>query len=310
MLDGEIPAFLEVAGREAIQQAYLRCSERLHHDPSGALTSARSLIEETCHYALVIQGIHYEKKDDLPKLIKRTADSLSLDAAKATNTTYKRIAGAITTLVQAVGELRNQSGDAHGSAAMHSRLEPQAKLAVATALSIAEFLLASVDAFVVQTHRQTTGGEAILKFDKSTVWRLVDHSQNAKKILKSFGEKRGKRCLWLVGDSGIYLMSNGAPPILENGKVVPVARAKGQRRLVAYAEGCGPNDELDSWWPIHKLIAEGSDFSLSIPLEFFIRALEASEKYIIIVGTEEGVLVVGDLEYEVPARLSSPSPRT
>jgi hypothetical protein len=45
------------------------------------------------------------------------------------------------------------------------------------------------------------------------------------------GEKSG---IWLVGDEGVYIMSNGK-------------LAEGQRALVIYAEQCHPKSDTD-WW--------------------------------------------------------------
>jgi hypothetical protein len=52
-----------------------------------------------------------------------------------------------------------------------------------------------------------------------------------------------------VGDSGVYLMSNGDPPLLHNGKTAKVSNAKGIPRLTAHAEGSDWMDEVDNWWP-------------------------------------------------------------
>lgn len=295
------PKSLDRLGREGIKRAYVKCIERLPLDAPGALTSARTLLEEACHYSLDILSIPYSHADDLPKIFRRTAEALSIDPQSSTAQTNKKIAGAIHTLVQSVGELRNQAGDAHGSKLGSASLVSQATLAVELALSITDFLLSSVDGYIAATKRKTASGEAILKFDKSAVWRLVDHSQNAKKSIRSFGEKRAKRCLWLVGDSGIYLMSNGLPPMLEDGRVVTLAKANGKRRFVAYAEGCGPDDDLDHWWSVHGLVAEGSDFSLGIPLSFFRRALDLARTNIVVVGSENGVHILSDGEFaELP----------
>jgi hypothetical protein len=44
------------------------------------------------------------------------------------------------------------------------------------------------------------------------VWRLIDHATNSPKSVAYYDEDVG-RCLMLVGDAGIYLMSNSEPPI-------------------------------------------------------------------------------------------------
>lgn len=62
--------------------------------------------------------------------------------------------------------------------------------------------------------------------------------------------------LWLVGDADLYLMSNGKPPLLQDGKIVSVEEAVSTRRLCAFAEGCGPLNEVDEWWPVRTAMRE------------------------------------------------------
>ncbi|MFL5285805.1 MAG: hypothetical protein ACJ8AW_33720, partial [Rhodopila sp.] len=71
-------------------------------------------------------------------------------------------------------------------------------------------------------------------------------------------------------------------------------------RLVAYAEGCAPGDEVGNWWPIHNAIARGNDFSETISLEIIRRALGVAEGQIVIVAGEESYYVLSDTEYDCP----------
>lgn len=301
---------LKRANQEGVERAYKKCMSRLPHDPAGALTSARTLLEEVCHYALDVIGVEHDTSGDLPKLYRKAAEGLSISPQSAISHTNKKIASAVHTIVQSVGELRNEAGDSHGRAFGDQSLTAQAKMAVDLALAVANFILASIDTFEASTRRSTPDGNAILKFDKATVWRLVDHSQNSRSSLRSYGEKRAKRSLWLVGDAGIYLMSNGSPPIMGDGRVKNPEKAGNKLRLVAYAEGCGPDDQIDNWWGVHGLVADGSDFSLPIPISYFRNALENASSDIIVVGSEDGVYVYGDREYaelcEFPVRQREP----
>ena len=102
----------------------------------------------------------------------------------------------------------------------------------------------------------------------------------------------------LVGDAGIYLMSNGDPPIFHDGTLI---REKGNERkphLIAEAEGCDAFAEFEAWWPIHNAIDDGSDFSVPIPVEEVRRALLTSHLTIVIVADTEGYEVMSDVEFE------------
>jgi len=51
-----------------------------------------------------------------------------------------------------------------------------------------------------------------LHFDKEAVDRILEHSRNAETNNSLYGEPDTERAgLWIVGDEGVYLMSNGSP---------------------------------------------------------------------------------------------------
>ena len=87
------------------------------------------------------------------------------------------------------------------------------------------------------------------------------------------GEKPG---LWLVGDQGVYIMSNGK-------------LAEGQRPLVIYAEQCHPKSDID--WRDYKRRHFGADDGIEfieaervIPL--FDRNMRATHLNIALTETE------------------------
>lgn len=57
-----------------------------------------------------------------------------------------------------------------------------------------------------------------LHFTRSAVQRLLAHSQAAANhrpsYVERFGDVQPKAGLWLIGDQGVYLMSNGDPPLI------------------------------------------------------------------------------------------------
>jgi len=290
---------LDTPQRARIAKECKKAGDRLKDDPDGAITSARTLLETVCKYILDGHGQPYAADGDLPKLYGQVADALGLSAAKTTSDINKRFFGSIHTIIQAVGELRNRVGDAHGrgGAELHVS-QSQAELAVSLSEAMMNFLLAAFDAHVEIAHRLASDGQAILKFDVAMVWRLVDHARNAPEFASSIDDEGGPSpALWLVGDAGIYLMSNGKPPILHDGKVVSMEKAGFQKRLCAYAEGCGPENEVDEWWPVHMAIEGGDDFSRTLPVDLIRSGLEKAKRSIVILASPSGTEIFSDTDW-------------
>jgi len=293
-LDGK----LDKDGRARLKREWDKAWARLDSDPEGAVTAARTLLESTCKDVLDTAGIVYSADADLPKLYGEVSSALGIAPSGHISRLHKQFFGATHTIVSSVGEFRNKVGDAHGKG--HQAITPsraQAELAVNLAGAVASFLLSTFESHLTATRRLTVDGEAVLKFDKATVWRLVDHAENSPTHIKAWGEKKTKPALWLVGDSGVYLMSNGNPPLLSNGKISKIGNTVGQPRLTAHAEGCDVTDLVDDWWPIHNAVAGGDDFSQTIPLKLIRRALGISQSHIVIVSSQEEYVVYGDVEF-------------
>jgi Protein of unknown function (DUF3085) len=146
------------------------------------------------------------------------------------------------------------------------------------------------------TERITSEGEAILRFDKALVSRLVIHARNAPASQGPYEEGDAEPALWLVGDAGVYLISNGSPPV-----------RRGRQILTAPAEGCDSQcDPVENWRPIHKLFDDGSDFALEIPLTQVEAALSKARSQIVLVGNGDHYSIYSDAEYERIAGGSAP----
>ena len=285
-----------------LQQEWAKASARLLVDPEGAITSARSLLETACKHVLEMTEVSYDAQADLPKLYSIVSNELGLAASGHISRIYKQFFGATHTVVQSLGELRNKAGDAHGKG--NQDIVPsgaQAELAVHLAGAVAIFLLRTLQEHLTATTRITKEGRAVLAFDKATVWRLVDHAQNAPRHFRSYGQRKIAPGLWLVGDAGIYLMSNGNPPLLQDGRITKEKKTIGLTRLVAYADGCSVDDELEAWWPVHNAIHEGSDFSIPLPIEPIREALERCHTHIVIIPGQESFSVYTDIECDLEA---------
>jgi len=296
---GTVKHLLDTPRRARILAEWKKAVDRLGDDPDGAITSARTLLETVCRYVLDELGVPYAPDGDLPKMHARVADALGISAAKATSDINRRFFGSVHTIVQAVGELRNRIGDAHGRSGIELHASrSQAELAVRLAEAMTKFLLMTFDAHVETAHRLSPDGQAVLKFDTTTVWRLMDHARNAPGHRPAMDDDEGPApALWLVGDAGIYLMSNGSPPILQDGKVATVGQAAEKRRLCAFAEGCGPEAEVDDWRPIHTAIEGGDDFCRTLPVDFVLRALEHARRHVVILASPDGTKILSDVDW-------------
>jgi hypothetical protein len=115
---------------ENIHQYWMKALDRKNQDPSGAITTARSLLESVCKHILDLQNIVYDnKKIELSELYKKAASSLNLHESQHDERIFKAILGGCSAIVNNLGNLRNNLGDAHGTvkgvvkpAARHSEL--------------------------------------------------------------------------------------------------------------------------------------------------------------------------------------------
>lgn len=74
--------------------------------------------------------------------------------------------------------------------------------------------------------------------------------------------------LWLVGDQGIYLMSNGQPPLLRDGT--------GSSHVLAYAREADPVRNQNTWWTTKRFAFGADDGVVFLEAVFVIAMLAAS----------------------------------
>jgi len=135
---------LDAFDTEGVSSAWQKALSRAETDPEGAITAARTLLESICLHILGEDEASNDspKRDDLPKLYKRTSESLNLAPSQHTEQIFKQILGACTQVVEGLGALRNRLGDAHGKGRRPVRVSPRhAHLAVNLAGAVALFLV-------------------------------------------------------------------------------------------------------------------------------------------------------------------------
>lgn len=96
-----------------------------------------------------------------------------------------------------------------------------------------------------------------LIFKASEVRRVVDHSLKAPKqspMFGSGGDPAPVPSIILVHDHGVYLMSNGDPRDLIDGKTC----------FAAYAKGCDPRTD-EAHWETSRTLVGGDDFGETLP---------------------------------------------
>jgi hypothetical protein len=129
-----------------IQEVWRKALDRIHEDPDGAITAARSLLESVCKRILDELGVPYSDKDDLPKLYGTAAKELNLAPSQHTEEVFRKILGGAHAVVDGLANLRNRLGDAHGQGKRSVKpASRHAELAVNMAGSLASFLLATFE---------------------------------------------------------------------------------------------------------------------------------------------------------------------
>jgi hypothetical protein len=131
----------------AVAAAWSKALERRTTDAEGAITAARTLLESVCKTILDDAGEKYDSRDDLPKLYRKAAEILAIAPSNYSDEQIRRILGGATSVVEGIGGLRNQHGDAHGKGRRGYRLSDRhAALAVNMAGTMALFLMQTAEA--------------------------------------------------------------------------------------------------------------------------------------------------------------------
>lgn len=135
-----------LSGEYVTQQINLMESS-IENSPHIAIGIAKELIETCCKSIFEERNEIYDKGWDLTKLMKETTKLLRLTPEdipheiKAANS-IKQILGSLCSVVQGIGEIRNEYGSGHGKDGKFTGLQPRhAKLAVGAASTLAIYLL-------------------------------------------------------------------------------------------------------------------------------------------------------------------------
>ena len=120
--------------------------------------------------------------------------------------------------------------------------------------------------------------KANLTFDKTLLQELINHAKFSTEWSMGYAaDKEPAPALFLVGDEGIYLMSNGKPGLPEDEEAAARQEAGEQffASKVAYAKGCDPKKD-DDYYENKQRIFGGDDGAETLmvsdfePLEGFV----------------------------------------
>ncbi|WP_375268522.1 abortive infection family protein, partial [Phenylobacterium sp.] len=113
-------------------------------DPRGAITLARTLLEDVCKWILTEAGEDFKDADDLPALYRKLAKLLKLAPDDHTEQIFKQLLGSCQQIVELLASLRNKLGDAHSSGPKRAKPLPRhAELAVNLSGTMATFLVST-----------------------------------------------------------------------------------------------------------------------------------------------------------------------
>lgn len=158
--DAAISAALERFEPEQIHARWTAALDRRSVDPAGAITLARTLLEDVCRWLLEELGEEAADNGDLPSLYRRLAKTLKLAPDHHSEQVFKQILGSCQQVVEQLGALRNKLGDAHGGGPRRAKPAARhAELAVNLAGSMATFLFATWEARKANEAAGTPGGE-------------------------------------------------------------------------------------------------------------------------------------------------------
>lgn len=135
-----LAAFDPIHVRSRWQQAM----DRRASDSEGAITLARTLLEDVCKWILHEAREEWRETDDLPALYRKLAKVLKLAPDDHAEQVFKQILGSCQSVVESLGALRNKLGDAHSSGPKRARPLPRhAELAVNLSGAMSSFLVAT-----------------------------------------------------------------------------------------------------------------------------------------------------------------------
>jgi len=141
-LDESVSNVMNASSIDSVLRAWRKALIRRHTDPEGAITSARTLLEDVCKSLLKDLGIKYKDSMDLTSLYRLLTGNLDFCEDKRLDQPLKQLFGGCQNVVKSISTLRNKLGDAHGGKETCGLdLDVLSTLAVNLAGSISAFII-------------------------------------------------------------------------------------------------------------------------------------------------------------------------
>ncbi|TIR50592.1 MAG: hypothetical protein E5X53_18835 [Mesorhizobium sp.] len=142
--DESISAVLAAFNPDIIHSRWQMAMDRRTSDPAGAITLARTLLEDVCKWILHEAGETYDETAELPVLYRLLSKRLKLAPDDHSEEVFKKILGSCQNIVESIGALRNKLSDAHSPGPKRARPLPRhAELAVNLSGTMATFLVST-----------------------------------------------------------------------------------------------------------------------------------------------------------------------
>lgn len=142
--DAAIAETLKAFDPNDIHGRWEAAMKRRETEPAGAITLARTLLEDVCKWIIHEAGEDWAENDDLPVLYRKLAKILKLAPDDHTEQVFRQILGSCQSIVESLGSLRNKLGDAHSIGPRRARPAARhAELAVNLSGTMATFLVST-----------------------------------------------------------------------------------------------------------------------------------------------------------------------
>ena len=142
--DRDISIILSAFDIDTVHTRWQQALDRRESDPEGAITLARTLLEDVCKWIITEADEEYLEKDDLPALYKKLAKVINLAPDNHTEAIFRQILGSCQSVVESLAALRNKISDAHSRGPKRAKPAPRhAQLAVNLAGTMATFLVST-----------------------------------------------------------------------------------------------------------------------------------------------------------------------
>lgn len=146
---------LENLNSKTIMLHWGKMLSRLGHDPEGAVTMARTLLESELKLIAEKLDLQLGKNEDVPSLYKKIAVVMKLSADQHQEKMFKSLLGSCSGIVTSISEIRNSYSDAHGNTDKHYKIDERlARFAVHTSGSLCLFLCETFIGFEERLRQQ------------------------------------------------------------------------------------------------------------------------------------------------------------